>query len=131
MKKQLLVGLLLWPAVLQPLLAEKLEISSPMVIGLEEQQLKKVTGTVFDPSGMPVIGANVMVKGTTNGTITDMDGKFALEVDKDAVLVVSYIGFANQEIRLGSQTSLTITMKEDAEALDELVVVGYGTMKKK
>lgn len=131
MKKQLLVGLLLWPAVLQPLLAEKLETSSPMVIGLEEQQLKKVTGTVFDPSGMPVIGANVMVKGTTNGTITDMDGKFSLEIDKDAILVVSYIGFANQEIRVGNQTSLSITMKEDAEALDELVVVGYGTMKKK
>lgn len=79
---------------------------------------------------MPVIGANVMVKGTTNGTITDMDGKFSLEVDKNAILVVSYIGYANQEIKVGNQNTLSITMKEDAEALDELVVVGYGTVKK-
>ena len=79
---------------------------------------------------MPVIGANVMVKGTTNGTITDMDGKFSLEVEDGAVLQVSYIGFANQEIKVGNQTSLSIAMKEDAEALDELVVVGYGVQKK-
>lgn len=79
---------------------------------------------------MPVIGANVMVKGTTSGTITDMDGKFSLEVEDGAVLQVSYIGFANQEIKVGNQTSLSIAMKEDAEALDELVVVGYGVQKK-
>ena len=94
------------------------------------QQSKVVTGTVVDPTGMPVIGANIMVKGTTNGTITDMDGKFTLEVDNNATLVVSYIGFANQEIKVGNQTNLSIAMKEDAEALDELVVVGYGTQKK-
>lgn len=94
------------------------------------QQSKVVTGTVVDPTGMPVIGANIMVKGTTNGTITDMDGNFSLEADKDAILVVSYIGFANQEIKVGNQSKLSITLKEDAEALDELVVVGYGTQKK-
>lgn len=94
------------------------------------QQSKKITGTVVDATGMPVIGANVMVKGTTNGTITDMDGKFSLEVEDGAVLQVSYIGFANQEIKVGNQTSLSIAMKEDAEALDELVVVGYGVQKK-
>ena len=94
------------------------------------QQSKKITGTVVDATGMPVIGANVMVKGTTNGTITDMDGKFSLEVEDGAVLQVSYIGFANQEIKVGNQTSLSIAMKEDAEALDELVVVGFGTQKK-
>lgn len=98
---------------------------------LVQQSGKKITGTVLDATGMPVIGANVMVKGTTNGTITDMDGKFTLEVDNNATLVVSYIGFANQEIKVGNQTNLSIAMKEDAEALDELVVVGYGTMKKK
>ena len=91
---------------------------------------RTVKGTILDASGMPVIGANVMVKGTTNGTITDMDGKFSLEVDKDAILVVSYIGYANQEIKVGNQNTLSITMKEDAEALDELVVVGFGTQKK-
>lgn len=89
-----------------------------------------IKGTILDATGMPVIGANVMVKGITNGTITDMDGKFSLEVDKNAILVVSYIGYANQEIKVGNQNTLSITMKEDAEALDELVVVGYGTVKK-
>lgn len=94
------------------------------------QQSKVVTGTVVDPTGMPVIGANIMVKGTTNGTITDMDGNFSLEADKDAILVVSYIGFANQEIKVGNQSKLSIALKEDAEALDELVVIGYGTVKR-
>lgn len=94
------------------------------------QQKKTITGTIVDPSGMPVIGANVMVKGTTNGTITDMDGKFSLEVASGATLMVSYIGFANQEIKVSNQTNLSIALKEDAEALDELVVVGYGTQKK-
>ena len=89
-----------------------------------------IKGTILDATGMPVIGANVMVKGTTNGTITDMDGKFSLEVDKNAILVVSYIGYANQEIKVGNQNTLSIAMKEDAEALDELVVVGFGTQKK-
>lgn len=94
------------------------------------QQSKQVKGTIVDATGMPVIGANVMVKGTTNGTITDMDGNFSLEADNNAILIVSYIGFANQEIKVGNQTNLSITMKEDAEALDEVVVVGYGTQKK-
>lgn len=94
------------------------------------QQSKVVTGTVVDPTGMPVIGANIMIKGTTNGTITDMDGNFSLEADKDAILVVSYIGFANQEIKVGNQSKLSIALKEDAEALYELVVVGYGTARK-
>ncbi len=97
---------------------------------LVQQSGKKITGTVLDATGMPVIGANVMVKGTTNGTITDMDGKFSLDVEEGAILVVSYIGFSNQEIKVGNQTSLSVTLKEDAEALDELVVVGYGTQKK-
>ncbi len=94
------------------------------------QQDNKITGTVLDPTGMPVIGANIMVKGTTNGTITDMDGKFSLEAREGAVLVVSYIGFANQEIKIGKQKQLSIALKEDSQALDELVVVGYGTQKK-
>ncbi len=92
-----------------------------------QQSGKVVTGTIVDPSGMPVIGANVMVKGTTNGTITDMDGKFSLEVEEGATLQISYIGYANQEIKVGNQKTLSIALKEDAEALDELVVVGYGT----
>lgn len=94
------------------------------------QEKKMVNGVVVDATGMPVIGTNVMVKGTTNGTITDMDGKFSLEVEEGATLVVSYIGFANQEIKVGSQTNLSIAMKEDVEALAEVVVVGFGTQKK-
>ena len=89
-----------------------------------------IKGTILDATGMPVIGANVMVKGTTNGTITDMDGKFSLDVEEGATLVVSYIGFANQEIKVGKQTNLSIALKEDSIALDELVVVGYGVQKK-
>ncbi len=95
MKKQLLVGLFSFSTALQPLLAEKLITDSPITVNQERLQAKKILGTVLDVTGIPVIGANVMVKGTTNGTITDMDGKFSLEVDNDATLVFSYIGFAD------------------------------------
>lgn len=94
------------------------------------QQDNKITGTVLDPTGMPVIGANIMIKGTPNGTITDMDGKFSLDVPKGATLVVTYVGYTNQEISVGNQKKLSITLREDSEALDELVVVGYSTQKK-
>ncbi len=97
-----------------------------MVVPSVAQSDKKITGTVLDATGMPVIGANVMVKGTTNGTITDMDGKFSLEVSKNATLVVSYIGFGNQEVKIGNQTNVSITLKEDSQALDELVVTALG-----
>ena len=99
-------------------------------MGMNDVSSKKVTGTVVDVAGVPVIGANVMVKGTTNGTITDMDGKFTLEVPEGAVLQVSYIGYTNQEVVVGKNTILTITLKEDTQSLDEVVVVGYGTQKK-
>ena len=95
-----------------------------------QQDTRQITGTVVDATGTPVIGANVMVKGTTNGTITDMDGKFTLEVAKDAILQVSYIGYTNQEISVGNKSVLRISLKEDTQALDEVVVIGYGTMKK-
>lgn len=92
---------------------------------------KQIIGTVVDASGIPVIGANVMVKGTTNGTITDMDGKFVLEVPEGAVLEVSYIGYVNQTINVGNNNSFNIALKEDTQKLDEVVVVGYGVQKKK
>lgn len=98
---------------------------------LANQQKKIITGTVVDSNGEAVIGANVLVKGTTNGTITDMDGKFSLEVPEGAMLLVSYIGYSDYETKVGNQSNLSITLKEDSKALDELVVVGYGTMKKK
>lgn len=92
---------------------------------------KQITGTVVDASGIPVIGANVMVKGTTNGTITDMNGKFVLEVPEGAVLEVSYIGYTAQTIKVAGLKTLSITLKEDTQALDEVVVIGYGTTKRK
>lgn len=98
---------------------------------LANQQKKIITGTVVDPNGEAVIGANVVVKGTTNGTITDMDGKFSLEVPEGAMLLVSYIGYGDYETKVGNQSNLSITLKEDSQALEEVVVVGYGTMKKK
>lgn len=93
------------------------------------QQSKKITGTVSDELG-PIVGANVLEKGTTNGMITDMDGNFSLEVKPGATLVISFIGYVTQEIKITNQSKLTITLKEDSEVLDEVVVVGYGTMKK-
>ncbi|MDR2968339.1 MAG: TonB-dependent receptor [Tannerellaceae bacterium] len=94
------------------------------------QQKRTVTGTVIDQNGEPVIGANVVEKGTTNGTITDIGGNFALPVSGNAQLVISYIGYMTQEIAVGSQTTLAIALKEDSQSLDEVVVVGYGTARK-
>lgn len=97
---------------------------------LVQQSGKKITGTVLDVTGMPVIGANVMVKGTTNGTITDMDGKFTLEVPKGATLNVSYIGYLTTSIPIDNKTNYSITLKEDVQGLEEVVVIGYGTVRK-
>ena len=127
MRKQLLVGLLLLPATLQPLFAEKLITDShPTEFGLEVQQSKKITGTVVDAAGIPVIGANILVKGTTNGTITDIDGNFSIEVEENSILEVSYIGYVTTEVKVGANTTLSITLKEDSQALDELVVTALG-----
>lgn len=87
-----------------------------------------VSGTVSDQTG-PVIGASVIEKGTTNGTMTDNDGHFTLTVSKGAVIEISSIGYKTQEITVGAQTNFTVTLSEDNEFLDEVVVVGYGSMK--
>lgn len=94
------------------------------------QQSVKLYGTVIDETGLPVIGASVMVKGTTNGTITDVDGKFELTVGNNDVLSVSYIGYETQEIR-PSGTNLVITLKENSQMLNEVVVLGYGANARK
>ena len=95
------------------------------------QQGKIVTGVVRDVNGEPVVGANVSVKGTTNGTITDMDGKFTLEgVSADSKLSVSYIGYMAQEIVVGNKGAFEIVLKDDTQALEEVVVVGYAAQKK-
>ena len=92
-------------------------------------QNRTVTGVVSDDQG-PVVGASVMEKGTNNGTITDLDGKYTLSVRPGATLEFSSIGYAAQEIAVGSQTVINVKLSEDAEFLDEVVVVGYGTMKR-
>ena len=94
------------------------------------QQAKKVTGTVTDAKGEPLLGVNVVVKGTTNGTITDLDGKYSLEVEPNSILVVSYIGYVSQQIP-ASGSVVNVTLKEDTQNLDEVIVVGYGTQQKK
>lgn len=96
-----------------------------------QQQTKKITGTILDQAGIPVIGANVLEKGTSNGTITNLDGKFTLNVAPGATLHISYIGYKVEEITVGSAQNYQITLKEDTERLDEVVVVGYGIQKKK
>ncbi len=88
-----------------------------------------VTGTVVDHMGT-IIGANVVEKGTVNGTITDLDGKFNLSVPSNAVLVITYIGYVEQQIPVNGRTSISVQLKEDTQALEEVVVVGYGTQKK-
>lgn len=85
---------------------------------------------IVDNQGIPVIGANVVEKGTANGTITDIDGKFTLEVSGNATLQVSYIGYNTQELSVLGKTDFSIKLGEDTQALDEVVVVGYGTQKK-
>lgn len=94
------------------------------------QQAHSVSGVIIDATGLPVIGANVLEKGTTNGVITDLDGKFTLNVKPGSTLVISYIGYVTQEIKITNQKNLNITLEEDSKTLDEVVVVGYGTMKK-
>lgn len=95
------------------------------------QQAKKITGTVVDSKGEPIIGASVLVKGTSNGTITDVDGNFSLNASQGSVLVVSYVGYTKKEISLGNAANYNITLAEDAQALSEVVVTAMGIKKEK
>lgn len=90
-----------------------------------------IQGTVSDPDGIPIAGASVIVKNSSNGVVTDFDGKFQLDVaSTNAVLTVSYIGFETYEIAVGTQTSFNVVLKENLQELDEVVVIGYGTQKR-
>ncbi|WP_176221447.1 TonB-dependent receptor [Massilibacteroides vaginae] len=97
---------------------------------IDQQTPKKVTGAITDQKGEPIIGANVVEKGTTNGTITDMDGKFSLQVEDKAILLVSYIGYLEQNINTAGKTTVNVLLQENTQALEEVVVVGYGVQKK-
>ena len=101
-----------------------------MPLSLLAQEIK-VQGVVKDPTGETVIGATVMQKGTNNGAVTDVDGNFTLTVPSNATLTISYIGYATQEIAVNGKTEFSIVMEDDSQALNEVVVVGYGTMDKK
>lgn len=97
---------------------------------LNEKKLQDISGLVMDVMGEPIVGVNVMEKGTTNGTITDMDGKFLLKAPANATLIISFIGYKTLAVNLEGEKNVNITLKEDLEQLDEVVVVGYGTQKK-
>jgi len=99
--------------------------------GKQQAPVKIVSGTVKDSMGEPVIGANVVEKGTTNGTITDLDGNFNLSVPTDAVLLITYIGYASQEIPINRRSIFPVTLTDDSQDIDEVVVVGYGTSRKR
>ncbi|HEY5825247.1 MAG TPA: SusC/RagA family TonB-linked outer membrane protein, partial [Cyclobacteriaceae bacterium] len=115
--------------ILKPVLRST-EIISDVEGSLIPQSIL-VTGQIVDTDGQALPGTNILVKGTSNGTTTDVDGKFSLNVEnEDAVLVISFIGYLSQEIRVGSQTNITVTMEADVQSLSEVVVVGYGTQRK-
>jgi TonB-linked SusC/RagA family outer membrane protein len=97
---------------------------------IQQQQKRQISGKVTDENGEPVIGANIMEKGTTNGTVTDIDGNFTLQVPENTVLQVSYIGYLTIEEPVGNRQMVNISMKEDAQTMDEVVVIGYGTIKR-
>lgn len=105
-------------------------IATQLLADTQQQQKKQITGKITDEKGEPVIGANIIEKSTTNGTVTDINGNFTLSVGEEAILQISYIGYLELEIPTVGKTSVEIIMQEDTQALEEVVVVGYGTQKK-
>ncbi|WP_280746217.1 MULTISPECIES: SusC/RagA family TonB-linked outer membrane protein [unclassified Parabacteroides] len=95
------------------------------------QKRKVISGTIYDPEKYPVIGANIIEKGTANGIVTDMNGNFSLEVAENATLLISYIGYTTQEVSVRNQTNINVILSEDHQTLNEVVVIGYGTVSKK
>ena len=106
-------------------------ISDKQTGNVKSSETKKISGIIKDVNGEPIIGANVKIKGQSIGTITDIDGRFVLDASTDATLQISYIGYASLEMNTGNKKELNIVLKEDTETLDEVVVVGYGSVKKR
>lgn len=103
-----------------------------LFIGVQAFAQSSVSGKVTDKAGEPLVGAGVLVKGTTNGTVTDLDGKFSLSgLNASSVLVFSSIGYEAQEITVGGQKVINVTLNDETEFLDDVVVVAYGTAKKR
>lgn len=107
------------------------QIKSEDPILIQQQTGRTISGIIVDERGEPVIGANIIENGTTNGTITDVDGKFRFNVGEKAILSISYIGYLEQEVNTQGKNALSIVLHEDTMALEELVVVGYGTQERK
>lgn len=125
--KEVFAGTNVRYSVLDKKIILSVEVQSP-------QQEKKmiVSGIISDIQGEPVIGASIQEKGVVGkGTVSDLDGKFKLTVASDAILVISYIGFQSLEVKVGNRTNLSVVLKEDHQLLDEVVVIGYGTMEKR
>jgi TonB-linked SusC/RagA family outer membrane protein len=111
---------------------QKTKLEEVVAVSINNQQQKMLTGVIVDDKGLSLPGASVLVKGTRNSTSTDFDGKFSIRVDDSAkILVVSFIGFDSVEIPIGNKTDFKITLKESSQTLNEVVVVGYGTVKKR
>ncbi len=105
-------------------------VASELAVDAQQQQQQQITGQITDEQGNPLIGANIVEKGTNNGTVTDIDGIFSLQVEEGAVLHISYIGYLSQEINTTGRASFNIVLQEDMQSLEDLVVIGYGTARK-
>ncbi len=107
------------------------ELARSVYVAAQAQQNVQVSGQIVDAAGEPLVGVSIVEKGNkTNGTVTDLDGNFTLKVPANATLVASYVGYRAQEVNVNGKTSLNITLEEDAEVLNDVVVIGYGTVKK-
>ena len=117
--------------VFVPMLGTYANAKNPKDLKIQSAIQKTISGTITDDDGMPLPGANIVEKGTSNGVQTDFDGNFTINVsDENAVLVVSFVGFLNQEIEVGNQNSVAVQLMSDAESLEEVVVTGYGSQRK-
>jgi len=120
-----------WPTQLSRFMHSSLQVFSTTLLFFCTFTLSaQVSGTVVDDTGESLIGVNILVKGTSTGTITDLDGKYSIDAPADASLLFSYTGYKDQEIVVGNRTTIDVTMAVDAAVLDEVVVVGYGTQRK-
>ena len=125
-----LLGITLFLALVSVLNNGVMWASSPPNIANSEEEIT-VSGTVTDETGAPMIGATVLEKGTSNGVITDVDGTYSITVQENATLVCSFLGYEFIEVEVAGQTSVDIQMNQLASALEEIVVVGYGSQKKR
>ena len=107
-----------------------LTVNEPSLASPQQGGGKRISGTITDSNGDPIIGANIVEKGTTNGTVTNFEGVYNLDVSNNAIVTISYIGYISKEVVVANQTTINVLLSEDTQALEEVIVVGYGTMKK-